>query len=201
VYIRNLQNELTKTLKVPNHVDNIFYAGTGLLLLRTEDSVALLDIQRKEVQRIAAAIDKVGNGALKCVGHSRLISGDAGASRARGGPGQVRRMVQRHAIRGPHQQALYGSSRRAGSNTRRIGSHRSESLCHCCCLIPPAITLATKNLEQLAVLHETIRIKSGAWDDTGVFVYTTLNHLKYALLSGYVKLDQRVYVRRFPTLC
>jgi len=60
VYIRNLQNELTKTLKVPNHVDNIFYAGTGLLLLRTEDSVALLDIQRKEVQRIAAAIDKVG---------------------------------------------------------------------------------------------------------------------------------------------
>ena len=49
VYIRNLNNELTKTLKVPNSVDNIFYAGTGLLLLRTEESMALLDIQRKEV--------------------------------------------------------------------------------------------------------------------------------------------------------
>jgi len=61
--------------------------------------------------------------------------------------------------------------------------------------LPPAITLATKNLEQLAVLHETIRIKSGAWDDTGVFVYTTLNHLKYALLSGYVRV---VCTPRFP---
>jgi coatomer subunit alpha len=49
VYVRNLANELTKTLKVPTSVDNIFYAGTGLLLLRTEESVALLDIQRKEV--------------------------------------------------------------------------------------------------------------------------------------------------------
>ena len=58
VYIRNLQNELTKTLKVPNHVDNIFYTGTGLLLLRTEDSVALLDIQRKEVRREAVAADE-----------------------------------------------------------------------------------------------------------------------------------------------
>ena len=47
-----------------------------------------------------------------------------------------------------------------------------------------AITLATKSLEQLCVLHETIRIKSGIWDNTGVFVYTTLNHLKYALPGG-----------------
>ena len=47
-----------------------------------------------------------------------------------------------------------------------------------------AVTLATKHLEQLCVLHETIRIKSGVWDDTGVFVYTTLNHLKYALMGG-----------------
>ena len=46
------------------------------------------------------------------------------------------------------------------------------------------MTLATKHLEQLCVLHETIRIKSGVWDDTGVFVYTTLNHLKYALMGG-----------------
>ena len=56
MYIRNLQNELTKTLKVPNHVDNIFYAGTGLLLLRTEDSVALLDIQRKEARALRSYV-------------------------------------------------------------------------------------------------------------------------------------------------
>ena len=33
-------------------------------------------------------------------------------------------------------------------------------------------------------VHETIRVKSGAWDDCGVFVYTTLNHIKYALPNG-----------------
>ncbi|KAF2585094.1 hypothetical protein F2Q70_00033716 [Brassica cretica] len=33
-------------------------------------------------------------------------------------------------------------------------------------------------------LHETIRVKSGAWDDNGVFIYTTLNHIKYCLPNG-----------------
>jgi hypothetical protein len=27
-------------------------------------------------------------------------------------------------------------------------------------------------------VHETIRVKSAAWDDSGVLVYTTLNHIK-----------------------
>ncbi len=27
-------------------------------------------------------------------------------------------------------------------------------------------------------MHETIRVKSAAWDDSGVLVYTTLNHIK-----------------------
>ena len=66
VYIRNLNNELTKTLKVPNSVDNIFYAGTGLLLLRTEESMALLDIQRKEV-RAAAPRCRRGEGAASAL--------------------------------------------------------------------------------------------------------------------------------------
>ncbi|EJD34266.1 hypothetical protein AURDEDRAFT_131258 [Auricularia subglabra TFB-10046 SS5] len=43
------------------------------------------------------------------------------------------------------------------------------------------ITLADKTLSQSSVIHETIRIKSGAWDDTGAFVYSTLNHIKHAL--------------------
>lgn len=33
-------------------------------------------------------------------------------------------------------------------------------------------------------MHETIRVKSAAWDDNGVLVYTTLNHIKYCLPNG-----------------
>lgn len=46
------------------------------------------------------------------------------------------------------------------------------------------ITVATRDLEVLASLHETIRIKSAVWDDSGVLLYSTLNHLKYSLLNG-----------------
>jgi coatomer subunit alpha len=46
------------------------------------------------------------------------------------------------------------------------------------------ITIATKNLEQVCSIHETIRIKSAVWDDTlGVLLYSTLNHVKYLLPS------------------
>lgn len=60
------------------------------------------------------------------------------------------------------------------------------------------ITIATRNLEILASLHETIRIKSAVWDDSGVLLYSTLNHLKYSLLNGdngIIKtLDNTVYL-------
>jgi coatomer protein complex subunit alpha (xenin) len=46
------------------------------------------------------------------------------------------------------------------------------------------IVIANKNLEQLCLIHETIKIKSGAWDDIGIFIYSTLNHIKYALPNG-----------------
>ena len=46
--------------------------------------------------------------------------------------------------------------------------------------------IANKNLGQSAMVHETIRIKSGAWDDSGIFIYSTLNHIKYALPQGFV---------------
>lgn len=48
------------------------------------------------------------------------------------------------------------------------------------------VTIVTKSLEQVSSLHETIRIKSAAWDDSGVLLYSTLNHVKYCLLNGYV---------------
>ncbi|KAJ1693805.1 hypothetical protein LUZ63_010503 [Rhynchospora breviuscula] len=47
-----------------------------------------------------------------------------------------------------------------------------------------AIVIANKNLVHRCTLHETIRVKSGAWDENGVFVYTTLNHIKYCLPNG-----------------
>ena len=47
-----------------------------------------------------------------------------------------------------------------------------------------AIVIANRKLGHACTVHETIRVKSGAWDDSGVFVYTTLNHIKYALPNG-----------------
>ncbi|KAF8343107.1 coatomer WD associated region-domain-containing protein [Cantharellus anzutake] len=46
------------------------------------------------------------------------------------------------------------------------------------------ITIANKTLSQSCLIHETIRIKSGAWDDTGAFIYSTLNHIKFCLPNG-----------------
>ncbi|KAL4921809.1 coatomer WD associated region-domain-containing protein [Aspergillus aurantiobrunneus] len=60
------------------------------------------------------------------------------------------------------------------------------------------VTIVTKTLDQVSSLHETIRIKSAAWDDAGVLLYSTLNHVKYSLLngdSGIIRtLDQTVYL-------
>lgn len=47
-----------------------------------------------------------------------------------------------------------------------------------------AIAVADKRLGSPATVHETIRVKSAAWDDSGVLIYTTLNHLKYCLPNG-----------------
>ncbi|OZJ05293.1 hypothetical protein BZG36_01950 [Bifiguratus adelaidae] len=62
------------------------------------------------------------------------------------------------------------------------------------------ITIANKNLEQSCLTHETIRVKSGAWDDAGVFIYCTLNHIKYVLPQGdngiIRTLEQPVYLTR-----
>ncbi|KAJ2706872.1 hypothetical protein H4R19_004962, partial [Coemansia spiralis] len=62
------------------------------------------------------------------------------------------------------------------------------------------ITLATSRLEQLCQVHETIRIKSAVWDASGVLVYTTLNHIKFALPKGDTgiirTIDNPVYLAR-----
>eukprot|EP00933_Yihiella_yeosuensis_P037936 TRINITY_DN31926_c0_g1_i1.p1 TRINITY_DN31926_c0_g1~~TRINITY_DN31926_c0_g1_i1.p1 ORF type:complete len:1231 (+),score=309.08 TRINITY_DN31926_c0_g1_i1:52-3744(+) len=46
------------------------------------------------------------------------------------------------------------------------------------------VLLAGKNLEYYHSFHENIRVKSGAWDENGVFVYATLSHVKYCLPNG-----------------
>lgn len=63
------------------------------------------------------------------------------------------------------------------------------------------VALATKNFEQLCVINETVNLKGGCWDDNApIFVYTTLNHVKYVLPSGdrgiIRGLDSPVYVTR-----
>lgn len=43
---------------------------------------------------------------------------------------------------------------------------------------------ARDQLTSLCQFHETIRLKGGCWDAAGVFIYTTLNHIKYTLTNG-----------------
>jgi coatomer subunit alpha len=63
------------------------------------------------------------------------------------------------------------------------------------------LVLANKNLEQLCTVSETVRLKGGCWDSSKpVFVYTTLNHVKYVLPNGdrgiIRGLDAPVYVTK-----
>ncbi|KAJ3386096.1 hypothetical protein HDU84_001799 [Entophlyctis sp. JEL0112] len=64
----------------------------------------------------------------------------------------------------------------------------------------PALVIASKQLEQLCLIHETIRIKSGAWDEIGIFVYSTQNHIKYVLPQGDVGIirtvEQPIYLTK-----
>ncbi|KNC53867.1 coatomer protein complex [Thecamonas trahens ATCC 50062] len=60
----------------------------------------------------------------------------------------------------------------------------SKDMSHVALLCKHSIVLCTRKLKQLGTVHETIRVKSGAWNDAGVFIYTTLNHIKYALPNG-----------------
>jgi coatomer subunit alpha len=71
---------------------------------------------------------------------------------------------------------------------------------HAALLSKHNVTIVTKNLQQISTLHETIRIKSATWDDAGVLLYSTLNHVKYTLMNGdngiVRTLEQTVYLVR-----
>lgn len=137
--IKDLGNATTKTIKPPPGTTDIYFGGTGCLLLITPAIVVLYDIQQK---RQTAELAVAG---VKYV----VWSGD----------GLYAALLSKHNV-----------------------------------------TIVTKSLEQVSALHETIRIKSAAWDDAGVLLYSTLNHIKYTLLNGdngiVRTLDQTVYLVR-----
>ena len=121
--IKDLSNSTTKTIKPPHGTTDIYFGGTGNLLLITPTSVVLYDIQaKKNLAELAV------NGVKYVVWSSD------------------------------------------GLHVALLSKHN--------------VTIATKNLEQISTLHETIRIKSATWDDTGVLLYSTLNHIKYSLMNG-----------------
>ncbi|KAF6256969.1 COPI alpha subunit C-terminus-domain-containing protein [Scenedesmus sp. NREL 46B-D3] len=140
IQVRNLQNEITKKCAPPcATTDAVFYAGTGLLLCRAEDKMALFDVQ----QRITLA--ELSTPFIKYV----VWNGDM-------------------------------------SSVALLSKH--------------AIVIADKKLGNAQTVHETIRVKSAAWDDSGVLLYTTLNHIKYCLPngdSGIIRtLDVPLYITR-----
>ena len=54
----------------------------------------------------------------------------------------------------------------------------SDDMSHVALLGKHQITICDRKLKQLASIHETIRVKGGVWEESNVFVYTTLNHIK-----------------------
>ncbi|XP_057244480.1 coatomer subunit alpha-like, partial [Malurus melanocephalus] len=69
ILIKNLKNEITKKVQVPN-CEEIFYAGTGNLLLRDSDSVTLFDVQQKRDEIFSGKIIFLGNFGNFCESHS-----------------------------------------------------------------------------------------------------------------------------------
>lgn len=57
---------------------------------------------------------------------------------------------------------------------------------HVALLAKHTVNICNRKLESLCSIHENTRVKSGAWDDSGVFIYTTSNHIKYTITNGYV---------------
>lgn len=122
ILIKNLKNEITKKIQLSS-CDEIFYGGTGSLLIKEGDHVILYDVQQK-----------------------RSL-------------GSVRIPKAKYVI-------------------------WSSDMSYVAILARHQIVICDKKLDQLCVINENTRVKSGSWDDSNVFVYTTSNHIKYALING-----------------
>lgn len=138
IQIKSFKNEPLKTLTTRT-CDEIFYAGTGMILLRDIDGLVLFDVQ------------------------------------------QGRELA---TVNCPKVKFVIWNS----------------DMSYVCFLSKHQLTICNRRLEISATITETSKIKSGAWDDCGVFIYTTSNHIKYALLNGDYgiirTLDLPVYITR-----
>lgn len=136
--IKDLTNSTTKSFKPPVNTIEIFYGGSGNLLLAASNSIVLYDIQQKQILATLTT------------------------------PATIK----------------YVFWSNDGNHVALLGKHE--------------VKIATKQLEQVCAIHETIRLKSATWDDTGVLLYSTLNHIKYTLMNGdngIIKtLDQMLYL-------
>ena len=47
-----------------------------------------------------------------------------------------------------------------------------------------SVMIADKMLKNSCTVHEHMRVKSAAFDPSGVLIYTSLNHIKYCLPNG-----------------
>jgi len=125
IVVKNLKNEVTKKVSVHSMgtVEEIFYGGTGKLLLRDAEGLSLFDIQQKR----SLAKAKIS----KC----------------------------RYVI-------------------------WAADMFHVALLSKHQVIICNKNLDTLCMVNENTRVKSATWDENGVLIYTTSNHIKYALLTG-----------------
>lgn len=135
--IKDLSNNTTRSFKPPTGTTDIYFGGTGSLLIITPTTIYMYDIQQKK-----------STAELSVSGVKYVVWSNDGLYAA---------LLSKHNV-----------------------------------------TIVTKTLEQVSTLHETIRIKSATWDDAGVLLYSTLNHVKYTLLNGdngiVRTLDQTVYL-------
>ena len=60
----------------------------------------------------------------------------------------------------------------------------SNNFNHVALMSKHALVICNRQLEVQSTITETVRIKSGVWGDQGIFIYTTLNHIKYCLANG-----------------
>ncbi|CAG2110571.1 unnamed protein product [Medioppia subpectinata] len=138
IVVKNLKNEVTKKLTTPA-CDEIFYAGTRMLLLRDVEGLVLFDVQQ------GRSLATVKTPKVKFV----VWNGD----------------MTYVAVLSKHQ-----------------------------------ITICNRRMDIMCTITETTKVKSGAWDDSGVFIYTISNHIKYALTNGDYgiirTLDLPIYITR-----
>ena len=123
IVIKGIKNEEAKVIPAPSGTEYIFPAGTASLLVATDESCHLLDVQQKRT------LGTIQASKVKYVAWSHDNSYVA--------------LMSKHTI-----------------------------------------TICNRKLQLVSTIHETVRVKSAAFDENDVLIYTTLNHIKFAIPHG-----------------